>query len=80
VKVHGRQIRKLLHRDRQEHPGKQRGRGKALICFAGNYYISMWSAACYGDDPDVTREYYDTMAERYGTRIEGAVPDGFVLA
>ena len=55
-------------------------RGKKLVCCSGAYYISMWGAVCFGDRPDVTQEYYDEMAARYGIRIEGAVPDGFEFA
>lgn len=55
-------------------------RGKDLVCYNGEYYISMWSAEYYGDTPDVTREYYDAMDNLYGKRIEGAVPNGFELA
>lgn len=58
----------------------ERLRGRDLICHNGKYYISLWSASCYGDYPDVTGEYYDEMYALYGIRIEGAVPDGFVLA
>lgn len=52
-------------------------RGKALLCYEGHYYISMWSA-----DPatDVTEEDYQQMMEQYGVRMEGAPPDGFVFA
>ena len=55
-------------------------RGKDLICVDGNYYISMWSADAYGDTPDVIKEYYDSMKNAYGIRIEGSAPDGFVSA
>lgn len=55
-------------------------RGRDLICRNGAYYISMWSAECYGSDPDVSRERYDELEARYGVRIEGAVPDGFAYA
>lgn len=58
----------------------ERLRGKDLICYNGKYYISMWSADCYGETPDVTREYYDEMDSLYGKRIEGTVPNGFELA
>lgn len=55
-------------------------RGKDLVCLNDDYYISMWSAEYYGDNPDVTKEYYDTMDDMYGKCIEGSVPDGFELA
>lgn len=58
----------------------ERLRGKDLVCCNGNCYISMWSAQYLGDNPDVTREYYDEMDSLYGNRIEGVPPDGFVLA
>lgn len=58
----------------------ERLRGRDLICHNGKYYISMWSAESFGDHPDVTEEYYDEMYALYGLRIEGAAPDGFVLA
>ena len=54
--------------------------GKDLICYNGEYYISMWHASYYSEEPDVSREYYDNMKSRYGIRIEGDAPDGFVLA
>ena len=53
-------------------------RGKELVCYNGEYYISMWSAQDYGSSPDVSREYYDNMKSTYGIRIEGDAPDGFV--
>lgn len=58
----------------------ERLRNKDLVCYQGKYYISMWSADCHGDAPDVTREYYDKMDSLYGKRIEGTVPNGFELA
>lgn len=56
----------------------QRLRGKDLLCCQGELYISMWSADYYGEDPDVSEAYYDEMEERFGLRIEGDAPDGFV--
>ena len=58
----------------------KRLRGKDLVFYNGDYFISMWSAQYYGDTPDVSREYYEAMENDFGVRIEGAVPDGFVLA
>jgi len=58
----------------------ERLRGKDLICYNGKYYISMWSAEYSGDNPDITREYYDKMEFLYGNRMEGPVPEGLVLA
>ena len=58
----------------------ERLRNACLVCFNGKYYISMWSADCYGDNPDVTKEYYDKIYSMYGVRMEGAVPHGFELA
>ena len=55
-------------------------RGKDIVCYNGEYYISMWSAEPFGDSPDVSNEYYDTMEGSYGIRIEGDAPDGFVSA
>lgn len=52
-------------------------RGKDLVCYDGVYYISMWSAQTYGDYPDVSDEYYDTMERTYGIRLEGDAPAGF---
>ena len=57
----------------------ERLRGKDLVCVSGDYYISMWSAKPYGDYPDVSAEYYDLMETKYGIRIEGEPPEGFVL-
>ena len=58
----------------------ERLRNKDLVCYQGKYYISMWSADCHGDAPDVTREYYDKMDSLYGKRIEGTVLNRFELA
>lgn len=55
-------------------------RGKDLVCYNGEHYISMWSAQYYGDIPDVSREYYEAMESEHGIRIEGDVPDGFISA
>lgn len=52
-------------------------RGAHLIFIDGNYYISMWSAKPYGDNPDVTAEYYDRIENAYGIRISGEAPEGF---
>ncbi len=57
----------------------ERLRGADLVCVDGEYYISMWSAKPYGDYPDVTSEYYDAMESKYGIRIEGEPPEGFVF-
>ena len=51
-----------------------------LICYNGEYYIALRSARYTGDAPDVTKEYYDKMNNKYGTRIDGYIPDGFELA
>lgn len=58
----------------------ERIRGKDIVCYNGNYYISMWSADVDGNYPDVSSEYYNTMESAYGIRIEGNVLDGFVSA
>lgn len=55
----------------------ERLRGKDLVCYNGEYYISMWSAQDYGNTPDVSHEYYDKMESAYGIRIEGEPPVGF---
>ena len=55
-------------------------RGKDLVCYNGEYYISMWSASSYGEYPDVNNEYFDSMESTYGIRIEGDTPNGFVSA
>lgn len=55
-------------------------RGKDLICYNGEHYISMWSAESYGSYPDVTHEYYNEMESTYGIRIEGDAPEGFISA
>lgn len=54
----------------------ERLRGKGVVCFDGNYYISMWSASLY-DYPDVSLEFYEKIESDYGIRIEGEVPEGF---
>ena len=55
----------------------ERLRGKDLVCYNGEYYISMWSAQDYSSAPDVSHEYYDKMENTYGIRIEGDAPAGF---
>ena len=57
----------------------ERLRGKDLVCVSGDYYISMWSAKPYGDNPDVTWEYLDAMEAEYGIQIEGEPPEGFIF-
>lgn len=56
----------------------ERLRGKDLVSYNGDYFISMWSAQCYGDNPDVSKEYFASMESAYGIRLEGDAPDGFV--
>ena len=58
----------------------ERLRGDNLVCIDGIYYISMWSAGTYGDNHDVSAEYYDEMENKYGIRIEGEAPEGFEFA
>lgn len=55
-------------------------RGKDLVCYNGEHFISMWSAQDYGDTPDVSSEYYESMENTYGIRMEGDAPAGFVSA
>ena len=57
----------------------ERLRGKDLVCYNGDYYISMWSAHTYGETPDVSAEYYDAVKDRWGLRYEGDLPEGFTL-
>lgn len=52
-------------------------RGRNLICYHGEYYISMWTASV---GTDITQEEHDAADARYGNRIEGGAPEGFVLA
>jgi len=55
-------------------------RGRDLVCYSGEYYISMWSVQSYGERPDVSHEYFNKMLNTYGIRIEGEIPDEFVFA
>ena len=55
-------------------------RGKDLVCYNGEHYISIWSATPSGAYPDVSREYYEAMENEHSIRIEGDVPDGFISA
>ncbi len=48
----------------------ERLRGKDLVSYNGDYYISMWSADDHGEHPDVSSEYYNLMESTYGIRIE----------
>lgn len=56
----------------------ERLRGADLVSYNGLLYISMWSAKEYGDDPDVSKDFFDEIRARYGIQLEGAAPDGFV--
>ena len=58
----------------------ERLRGRDLLSCDGRLYISMWSANCYGGDPDVSSAFYDEIYDSYGIRIEGGVPEGFLSA
>lgn len=53
-------------------------RGRDIVCYNGDYYISMWSVYPSGEHADVSYEYYEKMENLYGIRIEGEAPDGFV--
>lgn len=53
-------------------------RGKDLLCYNGVYYISLWTATTSGDAPDISQTDYDAVYARYGLRIEGDAPEGFV--
>lgn len=55
-------------------------RGKDLLCFNGEYYISLWTAITYGEAPDVLQADYEAISARYGLRIEGEAPAGFISA
>ncbi len=55
-------------------------RGKDLVNYNGEMYISLWSATYYGENPDITEEYYNFMENKYDIRIEGDLPEGFILA
>ncbi len=54
-------------------------RGAQLINIDGEHFISMWSVRPYGEEPDVTAEYYDYIEATYGIRIEGEPPEGFAF-
>lgn len=58
----------------------ERLRDKNLVYYNDEYYISMWSANCFGENPDVSEAYYNKMETQYGIRVEGSAPEGFVLA
>lgn len=58
----------------------ERLRGADLVCVDGDYYISLWSAKTYGDNPDISNERYETTESTYAIRIEGEPPYGFVSA
>ena len=54
----------------------ERLRGRDLVCYDGNYYVSLWSVTYHGEYPDVTEDRYRQMFGQYGKRIE-ELPDGF---
>lgn len=57
----------------------KRLRGKDLISYEGQLYISMWSVDCWNDEPDVSKEFHNEIRTQYGNRLEdGEVPEGFV--
>ncbi|MBQ2866063.1 MAG: hypothetical protein IJE90_06075 [Clostridia bacterium] len=58
----------------------QRLRGSDIICYNGEYYISMRNAHYSSSAPAVTKEYYVKMDNKYGRYIDGYLPDGFELA
>lgn len=58
----------------------ERLRGKDFVSYDNCLYISMWSSAYYGDEPDVSREFYDAMKAEFGMRIEQNIPEGFSSA
>lgn len=53
-------------------------RGRDIVCYNGDYYISMWSVHPSGEHADVSYEYYEKMEATYGIRIEGEAPQGYV--
>ncbi|MBP1558249.1 MAG: hypothetical protein J6B40_01570 [Oscillospiraceae bacterium] len=53
-------------------------RGKDYISYDGRLYVSMWSAAYWGENPDVTRERYEQVEAEYGIRMKGQAPANFV--
>ncbi|MBE6883745.1 MAG: hypothetical protein E7487_03985 [Ruminococcaceae bacterium] len=56
----------------------ERVRGKYMVSYNGELYIELWNAVYYGENPDVSREFYDSVKRAFGVRIEGAAPEGFV--
>ncbi len=57
----------------------ERLRDKALVCFEGNWYVTMWNALS-PEELGVTQAQYEEIEAEYGRRIEGEPPKGFVLA
>lgn len=55
-------------------------RDRDLVCCQGEYYISLWTASTRGSTPDVSEAAYEAVAARYGVRLEGDAPQGFVFA
>ena len=51
-------------------------RGKSMISYQGQLYLSMWNAAY----DDTLEEIYEKIDSQYGIRIEGKPPKGFFLA
>lgn len=55
-------------------------RDRDMVCYDGKLYVSMWSAQCTGEYPDVTAERYSFVNKTYGMRIEGDPLEGFSYA
>lgn len=56
----------------------ERLRGKDLLCYEGQLYISMWSEVHWGENPEVNSNLHDKIYEQYGIRLkDGEVPQGF---
>jgi len=53
-------------------------RGKDYISYDGGLYVSMWSAAYWGESSDVTEERYRQVEAEYGIRMEGEAPENFI--
>ena len=52
-------------------------RGRHIVSYNGDYYISMWSVYPSGENADISYEYYEKMEATYGIRIEGEPLEGF---
>ncbi len=51
---------------------EERLRGKDLLCYENQLYISMWSVDCWNENPDTNKNLRDEIYTEYGVRMGDA--------